>query len=35
MNWCEYPGFWLGSESLQNYGCRMANGLGITLQLVV
>ena len=34
MNWCEYPGFWIGSESLQNYGCRMASGLGITLQLV-
>jgi polar amino acid transport system permease protein len=35
MNWCEYPGFWFGSEVLQNYGCRMASGLGITIQLVV
>jgi polar amino acid transport system permease protein len=35
MRWCDYPGFWLGSEVLQNYGCRMAAGLGITLQLVV
>lgn len=35
MNWCEYPGFWFGSEVLQNYGCRMASGLGVTIQLVV
>ena len=35
MRWCDYPGFWLGSEVLQNYGCRLAAGLGITLQLVV
>jgi polar amino acid transport system permease protein len=35
MRWCDHPGFWLGSEVLQNYGCRMATGLGITLQLVV
>ena len=35
MRWCDHPGFWLGSEVLQNYGCRMAAGLGITLQLVV
>jgi polar amino acid transport system permease protein len=35
MRWCDHPGFWLGSEALQNYGCRMAAGLGITLQLVV
>lgn len=34
MNWCEYPGYWFGSEVLQNYGCRMAGGLGITLQIV-
>lgn len=34
MNWCEYPGFWIGSEVLQNYGCRLATGFGITLQLV-
>jgi polar amino acid transport system permease protein len=32
--WCEAPGYWLGSEVLQNYGCRMAAGLGVTLQLV-
>lgn len=34
MNWCEYPGYWLGVEAIQNYGCRMFTGLGITLQLV-
>ncbi|MCU4182155.1 ABC transporter permease [Bosea sp. BH3] len=34
MNWCEYPGFWLGSEVLQNYGCRMASGLWVTFELV-
>jgi polar amino acid transport system permease protein len=34
MNWCEYPGSWVGSEVLQNYGCRMAGGLWITSQLV-
>lgn len=34
MNWCEYPGYWIGSEVLQNYGCRMASGLWITLELV-
>ena len=33
MNWCEYPGAWIGLEVLQNYGCRMASGLGLTLQL--
>lgn len=35
MNWCEYPGFWLGSEVLERYGCRMVSGLGVTLQLVL
>ena len=35
MNWCEYPGYWIGSEVLQNYGCRMASGLWITFELVV
>ena len=35
MNWCEYPGAWLGSEVLQNYGCRMASGLWVTFELVV
>lgn len=34
MNWCEYPGYWIGNEALQNYGCRMATGLWVTLQLV-
>jgi polar amino acid transport system permease protein len=34
MNWCEYPGYWLGSEVFQNYGCRMAGGLWITSKLV-
>ncbi|WNJ88766.1 ABC transporter permease [Bosea sp. 685] len=35
MNWCEYPGWFLGSEVFQNYGCRMAGGLWITTELVV
>jgi polar amino acid transport system permease protein len=35
MNWCEYPGWLLGSEVFQNYGCRMAGGLWITVELVV
>ncbi len=35
MNWCEYPGWLLGSEVFQNYGCRMASGLWITVELVV
>jgi polar amino acid transport system permease protein len=34
MNWCEMPGAWTGSEVLQNYGCRMASGLWVTVQLV-
>lgn len=34
MNWCEYPGYAVGSEVLQNYGCRMANGLWVTFELV-
>jgi len=34
MNWCEYPGYLVGSEVLQNYGCRMANGLWVTFELV-
>ena len=33
MSWCELPGFWLGHEVLQRYGCRMAAGLWITIQL--
>jgi polar amino acid transport system permease protein len=35
MSWCEYPGWFLGSEVFQNYGCRMAGGLWITTELVV
>lgn len=35
MTWCEAPGFWLGSEVFQNYGCRMAAGLRVTLELVL
>jgi polar amino acid transport system permease protein len=33
MEWCEYPGFWLGHEVLERYGCRMAQGLWITIEL--
>jgi polar amino acid transport system permease protein len=33
MEWCDYPGFWLGHEVLERYGCRMATGLWITIQL--
>lgn len=35
MSWCEYPGYLVGSEVFQNYGCRMFGGLWLTLQLVV
>jgi polar amino acid transport system permease protein len=35
MSWCELPGYWLNFEVLQRYGCRMADGLVVTLQLVV
>jgi polar amino acid transport system permease protein len=34
MTWCEYPGYWLGFEVLERYGCRMASGFWLTLQLV-
>lgn len=34
MKWCEAPGFYLGHEVLERYGCRMADGLVLTLQLV-
>ena len=34
MSWCEYPGYLVGNEAFQNYGCRMASGLWITVQLV-
>ncbi len=33
MEWCELPGLWLGHDVLERYGCRMASGLWITLQL--
>lgn len=32
--WCEQPGVWIGSEVLERYGCRMADGLVVTMQLV-
>jgi polar amino acid transport system permease protein len=35
MSWCDYPGYLVGSEVLQNYGCRMATGLWITIEMVV
>ncbi len=35
MSWCEYPGWLAGSEVLQNYGCRMASGFWITIELVL
>lgn len=34
MSWCEYPGYWVGSEVFQNYGCRMFGGLWVTFELV-
>jgi polar amino acid transport system permease protein len=34
MRWCELPGYWIGFESLQNYGCRIAAGLLVTIELV-
>lgn len=34
MRWCEAPGFYVGHEVLERYGCRMADGLWITLKLV-
>lgn len=34
MSWCEYPGYLVGSEVFQNYGCRMFSGLWLTFQLV-
>jgi polar amino acid transport system permease protein len=35
LTWCQWPGAVLGNEAIQNYGCRMMSGLGVTLQLVV
>jgi polar amino acid transport system permease protein len=34
MSWCAYPGYLLGNEAFQSYGCRMFSGLWITVQLV-
>lgn len=34
MRWCEWPGAAIGLEVLQNYGCRMVDGLWLTLFLV-
>lgn len=34
MTWCEWPGHAIGLEVLEKYGCRMADGLGLTLYLV-
>jgi polar amino acid transport system permease protein len=34
MRWCEAPGFWLGHDVLERYGCRMIEGLGLTMKLV-
>lgn len=32
--WCEMPGRFLGLEVLERYGCRLADGFVLTLQLV-
>jgi len=32
--WCDVPGRLVGLEVLERYGCRMAEGFGLTLQLV-
>ncbi len=34
MTWCEWPGALIGLEVLERYGCRMADGLVLTLLLV-
>lgn len=34
MTWCEAPGAWIGLEVLERYGCRMADGFVLTLELV-
>lgn len=34
MTWCEWPGAAIGLEVLERYGCRMADGLVLTLLLV-
>jgi polar amino acid transport system permease protein len=33
MEWCDLPGHWLGHEVLERYGCRMSQGIWITIQL--
>ena len=34
MSWCELPGSWIGLEVLERYGCRLADGLWMTVKLV-
>jgi polar amino acid transport system permease protein len=34
LSWCEFPGWLIGSDVIQNYGCRIFGGLGLTLYLV-
>ena len=34
MNWCSLPGFWMGFEVLEHYGCRLVDGFVVTVQLV-
>lgn len=34
MTWCEWPGAAIGFEVLERYGCRMADGFVVTLELV-
>jgi polar amino acid transport system permease protein len=34
MTWCSWPGNAIGLEVLEKYGCRMADGLGLTIFLV-
>jgi polar amino acid transport system permease protein len=35
MTWCEAPGYWIGFETLERYGCRIASGVLITVELVL
>jgi polar amino acid transport system permease protein len=35
IRWCEIPGWLVGSDVIQTYGCRIFAGLGMTLYLVV
>lgn len=34
MSWCELPGAWIGLDVLERYGCRLADGLWMTIKLV-